>query len=220
MLREKWNALALVAGVVVLAVGAPWLVEQIRTLPKPHALAARAEQRVVSLDVGGMTCKNCANAVKNTLARVDGVTEVQVRFAEHKAIIVCDAAVADSTLAWIQQHVDRLGPDAFVASTADRTALLRLLKPRPGLYARLSEMHDCGLLGRIFPEFQSIAWRVVRDFYHKYTVDEHTLLTIRGLERLAVPPTPSLARFGSLLSDLAAPELLVLALLCGCTFTV
>jgi len=110
MLREKWNALALVAGVVVLAVGAPWLVEQIRTLPKSNTLAARAEQRVVSLDVGGMTCKNCANAVKNTLARVDGVTEVQVRFAEHKAIVVCNAAVADSTLA---AAVHRAGPGFF-----------------------------------------------------------------------------------------------------------
>ncbi len=46
-------------------------------------------------------------------------------------------------------------------------------------------MHDCGLLGRMFPEFQAISCRVVRDFYHKYTVDEHTLLTIRNLERLA-----------------------------------
>ena len=45
-------------------------------------------------------------------------------------------------------------------------------------------MHDCGLLGRVFPEFQAISWRVVRDFYHKYTVDEHTLLTIRNFERL------------------------------------
>ena len=66
-----------------------------------------------------------------------------------------------------------------------RTALLAFLKPRAGLYARLSEMHDCGLLGRMFPEFQAISCRVVRDFYHKYTVDEHTLLTIRNLERLA-----------------------------------
>jgi [protein-PII] uridylyltransferase len=53
----------------------------------------------------------------------------------------------------------------------------------------------------------------VRDFYHKYTVDEHTLLTIRNLERLAAPSTPGRERFAALLTDLPAPELLVLALL-------
>ena len=91
----------------------------------------------------------------------------------------------------IQQRVDRHSAEAFFPSDADRAALLSLLKPAAGLYARLSEMHDCGLLGRMFPEFQAIFCRVVRDFYHKYTVDEHTLLTIRNLERLNAPLTQS-----------------------------
>src|SRR6185436_14283912 len=75
-------------------------------------------------------------------------------------------------------------------------------------------MHDSGLLGRMLPEFGAITCRVVRDFYHKYTVDEHTLLAIRTLERLAAPPSPrDRGRFASLLQDLERPELLVLALL-------
>ena len=74
-------------------------------------------------------------------------------------------------------------------------------------------MHDCGLLGQMFPEFQAISWRVVRDFYHKYTVDEHTLLTIRNLERLASACPPGRERFGSLVQELEKPELLVLSLL-------
>ena len=53
---------------------------------------------------------------------------------------------------------------------------------------------------------------MVRDFYHKYTVDEHTLLTIRNLERL-LTPTANRGRFAGLLADLAEPELLVLALI-------
>ena len=69
----------------------------------------------------------------------------------------------------------------------------------PALYARLSEMHDCGLLGRVFPEFQAISWRVVRDFYHKYTVDEHTLLTIRNLERLSTTTDAYRQRFRNVL---------------------
>jgi [protein-PII] uridylyltransferase len=123
------------------------------------------------------------------------------------------APVADEALTWIQQRVDRYAPEDFFPSAADRAALLAFLKPRAGLYARLSEMHDCGLLGRMFPEFQAIFCRVVRDFYHKYTVDEHTLLTIRNLERLATRAARGRERFGALLDDLAHPELLVLSLL-------
>src|SRR5213079_3171266 len=101
----------------------------------------------------------------------------------------------------------------FFPGPGAREALLAFLTPREGLYARLSEMHDCGLLGRMFPEFQAIFCRVVRDFYHKYTVDEHTLLAIRGLERLAVRAVKARERFSAMLDDLAQPELLVLSLL-------
>jgi [protein-PII] uridylyltransferase len=130
-----------------------------------------------------------------------------------QAAITHQTAVADDALALIQQHVDRFTAEDFFPTEEHREALLEFLRPRPGLYARLSEMHDRGLLGRMFPEFQAIFSRVVRDFYHKYTVDEHTLLTIRNLERLATASTPSRARFGGLLADLAAPQLLVLSLL-------
>ena len=83
----------------------------------------------------------------------------------------------------------------------------------PGLSARLSEMLECGLLTVIFPEFEKIHSRVVRDFYHKYTVDEHTLLTIRNVESLWKPSSASRARFGSILTEVHSPALLTLALL-------
>src|SRR5262249_28620831 len=44
-------------------------------------------------------------------------------------------------------------------------------------------------------------------------VDEHTLQTIRNLERLTEPRSGDRERFRSILSDVDAPELLVLALL-------
>jgi len=130
-----------------------------------------------------------------------------------EAALDAGGEVSEEALSCIQQHVDRYRADDFFVDAQDRAALLRFLKPRPGLYARLSQMHDCGLLGRVFPEFQAISWRVVRDFYHKYTVDEHTLLTIRNLERLTTTDAPHRVRFRSILADLQAPELLVLALL-------
>jgi [protein-PII] uridylyltransferase len=130
-----------------------------------------------------------------------------------QAAIDADTTVSEEALSCVQQHVDRFRADDFFPDSADRAALLRLLKPRKGLYERLSEMHDCGLLGRVFPEFQAISWRVVRDFYHKYTVDEHTLLTIRNLERIATTEVPYRLRFRNILSEVDRPELLVLALL-------
>jgi [protein-PII] uridylyltransferase len=147
---------------------------------------------------------------------VDGqraAREPQTWLAAFEAAIEHRTAVADEALALIQQHVDRYSAEDFFPSRAERDRLLKFLEPRPGLYARLSEMHDRGLLGRMFPEFQAIFSRVVRDFYHKYTVDEHTLLTIRNLERLVAQSLPSRARFGDLLSSLADSALLVLALL-------
>ena len=133
--------------------------------------------------------------------------------AAFQAALDSGTEVSEEALSCIQQHVDRYRADDFFADADDRAALLRFLKPRPGLYARLSQMHDCGLLGRVFPEFQAISWRVVRDFYHKYTVDEHTLLTIRNLERLITTEQVDRMRFRSILLDLLEPELLVLALL-------
>lgn len=122
-------------------------------------------------------------------------------------------AVAEAALDTIEASLPRVTADDFAGTEAERQQLRTLFCPRPGLYARLSEMHDCGLLMRILPEFESIHCRVIRDFHHKYTVDEHTLLTLRGLEGLWNPATPGRKRFAGLLEELHAPENLSLALL-------
>jgi len=125
-----------------------------------------------------------------------------------RAAIDADCPVSEEALACVRQHAGRFTPDDFFPTPHHRGAMLDFLKPRPGLYARLSEMHGSGVLGQMFPEFKALTCRVVRDFYHKYTVDEHTLLTIRNLERLK-----DRRRFSQLLNELETPELLVLALL-------
>ncbi|HET7216511.1 MAG TPA: hypothetical protein VFJ02_00625, partial [Vicinamibacterales bacterium] len=122
-------------------------------------------------------------------------------------------AVSEQALNCIEQNVERFSADDFLATEGDRQLVLSMLYPRPGLYARLSEMHDCGMLNRVFPEFARVHCRVIRDFHHKYTVDEHTLLAIRNVESLWNPATSSHQRFGSILQEIHAPELLTLALL-------
>ena len=122
-------------------------------------------------------------------------------------------AVSEQVLTCIERHGGRYSPERFFPAAEERDALLRVLRPRPGLYARLSEMHNCGLLGRMFPEFHKVYCLVIRDFYHKYTVDEHTLQTIRNLELLCQPTSRGRRRFANLLAETPGAELLVLALL-------
>jgi [protein-PII] uridylyltransferase len=122
-------------------------------------------------------------------------------------------AVSEQALTCIEQNVERYTSDDFLATDGDRQLVRSMLYPRPGLYARLSEMHDCGLLDRVFPEFTKIRGRVIRDFHHKYTVDEHTLLTILNVESLWSPELQGRQRFSSILQEVHAPELLTLALL-------
>jgi [protein-PII] uridylyltransferase len=129
-----------------------------------------------------------------------------------QAALDAGVGVADEALDCIRRHVDGCSFAAFFPTADRRAALVTFLTPRPGLYARLSEMHDCGLLGRMIPPFRAITCRVIRDFYHKYTVDEHTLQTIRNVERLVNDPETR-PRFSALLREIESSELLVLALL-------
>lgn len=126
------------------------------------------------------------------------------------AAVSRNVPVADDALALIERELQlrNHGPEALHPTVQQKRRVIDFLRPRPGLAARLAEMRDCGLLGAIFPELNEIACLVTRDFYHKYTVDEHTLLTVRNVERLLTNP-----RFGPVLRELRAPELLVLTLL-------
>ena len=130
--------------------------------------------------------------------------------------------------------------------------LSTLLEDGPALWRRLSDiltgsfagmslraMHALGVLELILPEFHGIDALVVRDAYHRYTVDEHTFVAIDVLHGLAKldpqstgkglggllerrvrkqldPAKPLQAwagRFGAVLRDLPHPALLYMAAL-------
>ena len=81
----------------------------------------------------------------------------------------------------------------------------------PGVALR--PMHRLGLLMEILPEFRAIDSLVVRDFYHRYTVDEHSLRTIEHLQELAEPPDERGLSFAPLWKTLDRRDLLIFALL-------
>jgi [protein-PII] uridylyltransferase len=81
----------------------------------------------------------------------------------------------------------------------------------PGIALR--PMHRLGLLVEILPEFRSIDSLVVRDFYHRYTVDEHSLRTIEHLQDLAEPNDPLGFHFTPIWRTVDRRDLLILSLL-------
>ncbi len=140
-------------------------------------------------------------------------------------------------------------------STEDRiVAAIPLLSANleegPGLWRRLAAiltgeraghalraMHSLGVLELILPEFHGIDALVIRDAYHRYTVDEHTFVLIDTLHGMAAPPAAERGksrgrdadkqgmrephqemeawrvRFGAILAELQSPALLFLAAL-------
>jgi [protein-PII] uridylyltransferase len=110
--------------------------------------------------------------------------------------------------------------DASVVWDTFRRILLH-----PHAAKALREMNRLGVLSTLFPEFQVIDSLVIRDFFHRYTVDEHSFMTIQNLHALASSRQESQdrrnsgmgpdweGRLGEILSELEQPELLYFALL-------
>lgn len=91
--------------------------------------------------------------------------------------------------------------------------VLREILTLPHSALALRCMHETGVLGMIFPEWATVECCVIRDFYHRYTVDEHTLVTIENLQALAKSSEPGHRRFSGLLAEIEEPAVLKLALL-------
>ncbi len=86
---------------------------------------------------------------------------------------------------------------------------LRELLGMPHAGAALRAMHETGYLARLFPALRGIEWLVVRDFYHRYTVDEHSLVAVQT----ALELKSAKGQFGELARETPDYPLLLIALL-------
>ena len=77
----------------------------------------------------------------------------------------------------------------------------------------LRTMHALGILELLIPEFHGIDALVIRDTWHRYTVDEHTFHVIDNVHRLRQPQHDWEKRLAGLLPELDRPDLFFLALL-------
>jgi [protein-PII] uridylyltransferase len=128
-------------------------------------------------------------AMAQTGARLPRATEARLE----DALPALSAQMEDGPGLWLHLQVILTGPFAGRA---------------------LRAMHALGILELVIPEFHGIDALVIRDAYHRYTVDEHTFVLIDTLHALAAEGRDAWAsRFAGLLRELPHPELLFLAAL-------
>ena len=111
----------------------------------------------------------------------------------------------------LQPELERLA-DQFSEGAVKWAAWADLFS-QPHAGSALEDMHEAGLLNAAMPEWKSIESLVVRDFYHRYTVDEHTLVAINHIDSLLANEQPAARRFHQLAVEDPDPANLRLALL-------
>ena len=100
--RDPLNIALAVMAVLLLAVGGPSLVHRLR---RPAAIRATSTppvvqpgQKRVTLEISGMYCANCASRVTQALEATRGVVAADVNVDSHRATVVCDRQLADTSL--------------------------------------------------------------------------------------------------------------------------
>jgi [protein-PII] uridylyltransferase len=114
----------------------------------------------------------------------------------------------ERSIAYVMKH-----PELPVRNAEVTWLVLReiLSSDYPGVALR--PLQRLSLLTEILPEFGRIDSLVVRDFYHRYTVDEHSLRTIEHLQELADSADPRGTHFQELWKTAERRDLLILSLL-------
>ncbi|MEW6268863.1 MAG: [protein-PII] uridylyltransferase [Thermodesulfobacteriota bacterium] len=145
--------------------------------PRPYRLIGRMMARTIR---PGVQIVAGELAVANGDVFAEDPTELVRLFADaQRHAVRLSSALADliRTNAW------RLG-DAERTDDRVVAAFIAILRSPYRVYETLHEMHKLGVLSRIIPEWEHLRCLVLHDLYHIYTVDEHSLMGIRELERL------------------------------------
>ncbi len=116
-----------------------------------------------------------------------------------------------------EERVERAVPafEKWVAANQPVWPAFRAILRQPKGGKALRAMLETGALSAIFPELREMEALVIRDFYHRYTVDEHTMVAIESI--LGLREAGAEGRKGDGFCDLALEtndlDLLVTALL-------
>ncbi len=146
-----------------------------------------------------------------SLRHPDSVENPEVMFRLFGLIAKHDLTLSAETENAVEAAVPKL--QKWISTAPDLWDHLRPILLLPHAAMALRAMHRLGLLTAMFKEFHAIDSLVIRDYYHRYTVDEHTLVAIENLHGLEGSKGVSGHKFHDILQGIDRPDLLYLALL-------
>ncbi|MEE9322098.1 MAG: [protein-PII] uridylyltransferase [Granulosicoccus sp.] len=105
----------------------------------------------------------------------------------------------------------RLINERFRSDPAVRALFMQIFSNPNKLTRKIRMMNRYGVMAAYIPAFDAIVGRMQYDLFHIYTVDEHTVLVIRNLRRLAVPKYfKEFPQCSKIATNLRRPDLLYL----------
>ncbi|MCH8940977.1 MAG: HD domain-containing protein [Bacteroidetes bacterium] len=85
----------------------------------------------------------------------------------------------------LRSEIVEIVEDADYKSETESSVFFReILKLPKNVGHTLSAMNELGVLGAFMPEFKDVTGFMQHGVYHCYTTDEHTIMTIKNLEKL------------------------------------
>ena len=148
---------------------------------------------------------------------IDAAYDPEIVLAAFRAMAESGARLSQSSEERIANAIPRLSSNLEEGPGLWRQLCAILTGPLAG--EALRAMHALGVLELILPEFHGIDALVIRDAYHRYTVDEHTFVLIDTLHGMKAEPKKDArkeveewrVKFGAILAELQNPGLLYLA---------
>ena len=122
-----------------------------------------------------------------------------------------NVAVGAQTIGWLRNSLRLI--DGDFRNDPDNTRLfMELLRAPHTLVTQLGRMRRYGVLGRYIPEFGRVIGQMQHDLFHIYTVDAHTMMVIRFMQRFTREESASEFPLASrIVGELSKIELLYIA---------